>query len=376
MKIACVVCAYPPYAGGIGNSAQQINNLLGENHHISVFTPTTTKPWLRYGHGAFMPQLLWKLKRFDYIYLHYPFFGANEIVWLFKLISPKTKLIIHYHMDVKHSNWLTSLLSAPSKLILGSLLNRSEIIVSASLDYIKSSQIKNYYQKHSSKFREIPFAVNTKKLQPKLINRLTKNEILTRTQKIVHYVNDKFIKKNIVNLVFIGGLDEAHYFKGIDILLEALFLSTCQNWRLKIIGDGNRRSVYEEKAKNLLFNNKIEFTGKLSDAELTRSLQNADLLILPSINSNEAFGIVLIEALACGVPVLASDLPGVRKVFTEGVQGLLAKPNNANDLKNKLEFILSNEPVRRQMAIAARQLAEEKYNLELMKARLENLLKS
>lgn len=376
MKIASIVCAYPPYTGGIGNSAKQINDLLEQNHDISVFTPETMKPWLRYGHGAFMPQLLWKLKKFDYLYLHYPFFGTAEIVWLFKLFFPKTKLIIHYHMDVKHSSWLNSLLSLPGKLILNSLLSRAEVIVSASLDYIKSSQIKSYYEKNKTKFQEIPFAVDTKKLQPKLLNRPIKNEVLAKAQKIVHYVNDKFIKKNIVNLIFIGGLDQAHYFKGIDVLLEALLLSTYKNWRLKIVGDGNKRFAYEEKSRRLLLNDKIEFAGRLNNADLIRSLQNADLLILPSINNNEAFGIVLIEALACGVPVLASDLPGVRKVFKEGAQGLLAKPNDINDLKNKLEIILTNEKMRRQMALNARSLAEEKYNLELMKIRLEKLLKS
>lgn len=376
MKIASIVCAYPPYAGGIGNSARQINELLGNKHDISVFTPFTTKPWLRYGHGAFMPQLLWKLKKFDCLYLHYPFFGTAEIVWFFKLLNPQKKLIIHYHMDVKQASWITKLLSLSGLLIRASLLKQAEIIVTASLDYIKSSQIKNYYEKNPNKFREIPFAVDTKKLQPKLINRLTENQILAKAQKIVHYVNDKFIKKNIVNLIFVGGLDQAHYFKGIDILLEALFLSTHTNWRLKIIGDGDRRFAYEEKSRRLLLNDKIEFTGRLSDADLLRSLQNADLLILPSINNNEAFGIVLIEALACGVPVLASDLPGVRKVFEEGVQGLLAKPNDVNDLKNKIELILTNEQLRRQIALGARNLAEEKYNLELMKERLENLLPS
>jgi hypothetical protein len=101
MKIASIVCAYPPYAGGMGNSAKQINELLSDKHEIKTFTPYTTKAFLRYGHGAFFPQLLWQLKKFDYIYLHYPFFGTAEIVWLFKIFHKKQKLIIHYHMDVK-----------------------------------------------------------------------------------------------------------------------------------------------------------------------------------------------------------------------------------------------------------------------------------
>src|SRR5574344_1764417 len=99
MKIASIVCTFPPYAGGIGNSAFRINKLLEDKHEITVFTPATIKPWLHYGLGAFIPQLFWKLNKFDYIYLHYPFFGTAEVVWFFKLFFKRPKLIIHYHMD-------------------------------------------------------------------------------------------------------------------------------------------------------------------------------------------------------------------------------------------------------------------------------------
>jgi glycosyltransferase involved in cell wall biosynthesis len=373
MKIASIVCAYPPYAGGIGNSAQQINQLLEGNHEIETFTPSTTKPWLRLGHGAFLPQLFWKLNKFDYIYLHYPFFGTAEVVWFFKLFFSRPKLIIHYHMDVRGLNPLAKILSLPSRLILNSLLGQADTIVSASFDYIKNSDIKNYYKKNSAKFREIPFAIDTEKFQTKLINRHLDNKAISRAQEIVHYINDKFIRRNKINLLFVGGLDSAHYFKGVAVLLNSLFLTTNKDWHLKIVGEGNLRLHYEELAQHLKIDKHIEFTGKLSEADLVRAFQNSDLFILPSINNNEAFGIVLIEAMACGVPVIASNLPGVRSVFSDHVQGLLVEPGNVEDLKKKLEFIFNNEEMRRMMALAARRLAEEKYNLKKMKTRLEIL---
>lgn len=373
MKIATVVCAWPPYAGGIGNSAEQIEQLLKEQHELTTFTPSTLKPWLKLGHGAFLPQLFWKLRKFDYIYLHYPFFGAAEVIWFFKLFFKKPKLIIHYHMDVKNYDNLTRFLSWPSRLSRNSLLSQAEIIISASLDYIKSSQIKNYYKKHPTKFREIPFGLDLKKFQPKLINRSLDNQLLIKTQKIVHYINDRFIKRNRLNLLFVGGLDQAHYFKGVEVLLKALLILEPRNWRLKIIGDGDLKTHYEEISKKFQLEKQVEFSGRLSGSELVRAYQNADLFILPSINSNEAFGLVLIEALACGVPVIASDLPGVRRVFNNHEHGLLIKPNDPEDLKKKLEFILKNEELRRVMALAARRLAEEKYDLKMMSAKLLDL---
>lgn len=375
MKIASIVCAWPPYAGGIGNSAQQINQLLEEKHELTTFTPSTIKPWLRYGHGAFIPQLFWKLNKFDYIYLHYPFFGTAEIVWFFKLFFRRPKLIIHYHMDVKNFNLFTKFFSLPSRLIRRALLNQAETIVTASLDYIKDSQIKNYYQKHTNKFQEIPFGRDLNKFQPKVINHPLDNKIIARAKEIVHYINDKFIKRDRLNLLFVGGLDRAHYFKGVEILLNSLVVVNPKKWRLKIVGDGDLRPYYEALAERLKLNEQVEFSGKLNETELIRAFQSADLFILPSINGNEAFGLVLVEALACGVPVIASNLPGVRRVFTDHIEGLLFEPGDSEDLKKKLEFIFNNEEVRRVMSLAARRLAEEKYDLNKMKTRLENLFK-
>ena len=114
----------------------------------------------------------------------------------------------------------------------------------------------------------------------------------------------------------------------------------------------------------------------MNEADLIRTLQNSDLLVLPSINNNEAFGIVLIEALACGVPVVASDLPGVRHVFNDQKEGLLFKTGDINDLKSKLEDIIGNENKRQKMATAARQLAEDKYGLSLMENNLKKIFKN
>ncbi len=373
MKIASIVCAYPPYAGGIGNSAERINGLLAEKHEITNFTPSTLKPWLHLGHGAFLPQLFFKLNKFDYIYLHYPFFGSAEVVWFFKLFFKKPKLIIHYHMDVKGLGLIAQILSIPSRLIRHSLLKQANIIVSGSLDYIRSSQIKDYFKLHPEKFQEIPFGIDISKFQPKLVNRTLNSKTLTKAQEMVHYINDKFIKRNRLNLLFVGGLDKAHYFKGLNILFQALLITKSRNWQLKIVGDGNLKPGYEEMTKALKLNKQIEFAGKLSEAELIRAYQNADLFILPSINTNEAFGLVLIEALACGVPVIASNLPGVRKVFNNNVEGLLIEPGNEKDLKNKLEEIINDESKRKEMALAARRLSEEKYDLSKIKQQLENL---
>jgi glycosyltransferase involved in cell wall biosynthesis len=373
MKIAQIVCAYPPYAGGIGNSAYRFHELLSVKHDIVNFTPDNTRPFLRRGHGAVLPQLLWKLRKFDYIYLHYPFFGTAEIVWLFKIFYKRPKLIIQYHMDVKNQSSATKILSLPSRLIRDSLFNKAEVIVSSSLDYVKHGQLKKYYESRMDKFQEIPFGIDLQKFQPNPISQPSANNLIAKVKNIVKHINDLFIKKDRLDLIFIGGLDKAHYFKGVSVLLNSLPSLDQRKWNLKIVGDGDLRPEYENLAARLNLTKRVEFAGKLSDAQMIKALQNSDLLILPSVNNNEAFGIVLIEALACGVPVIASDLPGVRKVFTDKREGLLVIPGSVEDLNRKLEFVLKNEGLRQEMAKAARRLAIRKYDQELMKQKYENL---
>lgn len=373
MKIAQIVCAYPPYAGGIANSAKQVYDLLSKNHSVENFHPGNTKSLIKRGHAAFLPQLLFKLGNFDYIYLHYPFFGAAEVVWLFKVFNKRTKLIIHYHMDVKNESTLNKILSLPSRLIRTSLLKKADIIVSASLDYIRHSNIKKFYTKYPQKFQEIPFTLNINKFCPKEINRESSNPLIVKTKNLIKKVNELYIKRNRLDLIFIGGLDSAHYFKGVPVLLNALANLGNSSWRLNIVGEGNLKSEYQELAKNLGIEKYINFSGKLEDKEFLRKLQEADVLVLPSINSNEAFGIVLIEAMACGVPVIASNLPGVRSVFKDGVEGLLVEPGNSSDLKLKIQWLLDNEKSREEMAQNARALVLRKYNDVRLEDLYENL---
>lgn len=377
MKIANIACAWPPYAGGMAKAAHQISNMLASKYEVENFTPTHLHPWLKYGHGAIMPQLLWRLRGFDYIYLHYPFFGSAEMIYLFKLFNKnKTKLIIHYHMDVKYSSIITRLLSLPERLIRRALFNQADQIVSASLDYIKNGKLKKYYKKYPDKFQEIPFGLDLQKFKPKLINRPAENQIIAQAQKIIHYVNDNFIKRQRLNLLFVGGLDQAHYFKGVPVLLEALAGINPERWRLQIIGEGNNKKTYEQMTSDLGLADYVKFSGHSSDEELLRSYQNSDLLILPSINNNEAFGLVLIEAMACGVPVIASDLPGVRRVFDNYQEGLLIEPGDVLDLRKKIELILNREDLRKEMARAARLLAEKKYDQDIMHKNILNLFDS
>jgi glycosyltransferase involved in cell wall biosynthesis len=307
-------------------------------------------PYLRYGNAAFLPQLFWKLKEFDIVHLHYPFFGATEPVWLAKILRQAgKKLVIHYHMDIESLPAAAKILSLPNNLIRQSLFGHADAITCASLDYLENSQIKAGYQAMPAKFFTIPFGVDLEKFKP---------------------ADDHPNKKN--NILFVGALDRAHYFKGLDVLLKAM-TSIDKKIKLTIIGSGELSADYQEQAKNLGVAERVIFTGAVIADELPKYYQQADLLILPSINKHEAFGLVLLEALATGVPVIASDLPGVRSVFANGQQGYLTLPGNSTVLAEKIKLILNNDADWEKMCRAARAWAEEKYSWIKVGESLNNL---
>ena len=218
------------------------------------------------------------------------------------------------------------------------ILRIADSITCASLDYVKHGDLARFYAKHSGLFLRVPFGVDNKLFCP----------------------SDVVKQKR---LLFVGGLDTAHYFKGVEVLLTA-FASLgerVQTYRLIIVGDGDLLPAYRQLVRDLKIDNRVDFISDASDVELAKIYRESTALILPSINGCEAFGLVLLEAMASGLPVIASNLPGVRCVFKNGSQGLLVEPGNAEDLAKKIWQLVSQEKQTTAMGIASRQLVEEQY---------------
>ncbi len=380
MKIAQLVCSFPPYPGGMGQSAWRIGEILSEEHEVTTYTLTNQKiknqeisnkqkivylkPLLRSGHGGLPFSLLFSLNKFDVIYLHYPFFGVSEILKLFLFFNPKKKLLIHYHMDTPKLSFFKKILALADNISKNLLFKKADKIFISSLDYAKSSKLSKYLL-DNNKIKEIPFGIDLEIFKPK-ISHNHPTPLLQKATEFVKHITRRIIKKDGHQLLFVGGLDKAHYFKGLNNLLQALALIKESNWTLDIIGDGNLKKYYQNIASELNIEKKVKFRGRISQENLVRHYQSADILILPSINSHEAFGLVLIEALACGLPVIASDLPGVRGVFNDKNEGLLVKTANILDLQEKINYLIKNENLRQEMSIKARQLALKKYDQNII----------
>ena len=178
-------------------------------------------------------------------------------------------------------------------------------------------------------------------------------------------------------MLFVGGLDTAHYFKGVNILIQAMLeFADSDNVRCLIVGDGDLKSTYQSLVDSLGLGKKIIFAGFVADNELPNLFNIADMLVLPSIDKSEAFGIVALEAMSSGLPVVATDLPGVRSVVDKRKTGLLAKPGNVEQLAQMIKFLLDNPRIAKQYGANGREKVLQKYTWDSVGYKLDHLFKS
>jgi N-acetyl-alpha-D-glucosaminyl L-malate synthase BshA len=129
--------------------------------------------------------------------------------------------------------------------------------------------------------------------------------------------------------------------------------------RLDLVGDGPERERIEALVTSLGLRDHVRFLGERGD--LIATLQQSDVFLLPS--QTESFGLAALEAMACGVPVVASDVGGVSEVVADGETGFLAAAGDVASMARHARRLLTDEDLRRRMSRAARHLAEAKFRL-------------
>lgn len=370
MKVAHIVSTFPPYKAGIGNAAYHLSwelanlgcdvtvfTVYSKGHYMMdaslPFSVVRLRPWFWYGNAGFVPQLLWRLKDFDIVHLHYPFFGGAEMLYIRHLLRP-TNTVIHYHMDVVGDGIMKRLFSFHNNHVMPLIMDRANKIIVTSMDYARRSHVQERLKTDADKFIEIPLGVDPDVFKPRMRPKELANQYGLQNKKVI---------------LFVGALDRAHYFKGINYLIKAFqLISSNDVYRLVIVGGGNLRATYESLAVNFGLERKILFAGKVADDALPLFYNLADVFVLPSIDSSEAFGIVALEAMASGLPVLASDLPGVRSVVQKGSTGLLFKPKDVTYLAKQLHYLLENPQVCNRLGKQGRNRVLERYTWKVVGA--------
>ncbi len=160
-----------------------------------------------------------------------------------------------------------------------------------------------------------------------------------------------------VNILFVGRLEKR---KGLDHLLKAYqqVKAKVPESRLIVVGPGTRlRKKYEKHVRRSGLKD-VVFAGYTSYDELPRYYKTADIFCTPA-TGRESFGIVLLEAMAVGTPVVATNIDGYAGVMTQGKEGLLVPPKDAAELARALLSLMSDEPLRRQMGARGMATAQQ-----------------
>ena len=166
-------------------------------------------------------------------------------------------------------------------------------------------------------------------------------------------------------LVFVGRLVEK---KGVEYLVEAISILAPrrQDLRLRIVGDGPLRDALCDLARKRGVSDRIQFVGSVLNTEVPDHLRAASIAVMPSViaasGDQEGLGLVAVEAMGCGCAVVASDLPAVRDTVIDGRTGLMARPEDAKDLAEKIALLLGDEALRKSLAEDGRRHALENFN--------------
>jgi glycosyltransferase involved in cell wall biosynthesis len=160
--------------------------------------------------------------------------------------------------------------------------------------------------------------------------------------------------------------------KGVEVYIEALAIVKSRGLKFHAVvgGDGALEAELRAQVTRLDLNKEIDFIGWVGDKHAFYA--SLDLFVLPS--HHEAFGIVLIEAMAAGVPIISTDCVGPREIIREHRDGMVVPRGDATAMADAMSALLQNESLAQQFAASARERVEREYSMQAMAERLKSAL--
>jgi glycosyltransferase involved in cell wall biosynthesis len=356
MKVVHVFKDYcPPTTGGIEQHMQVLCGGLARHIDVTVLVPSRSRrrieerldgvrvirvPELgRYFSAPLCPSMAAELRRLspDLVHLHFPN-PTGDVAYL--LSGCRAPVVMTYHADVIRRSFLLR----PYRPVFGFLAPHIRRFIATSREYRDSSAFLAPYRDRCT---VVPFGVNLDSFA------LRVGEV-DRVQELRRHHGERII-------LFLGVL---RYYKGLDVLIRAMARVT---GRLLIAGQGSHRAALEALTRELGLADRTTFLGEVSERDRRLLLHACDVFVLPSTDRSEAFGIAQLEAMACGKPVVSSDLPtGVRLVMEDGVTGTLVPPGNPNALAGALNTLQADDGLRAGLGKAARLRVEQEFTAERM----------
>jgi glycosyltransferase involved in cell wall biosynthesis len=288
----------------------------------------------------------------DVWHFHYPFpTGELSLLRVARPRAERPVAVCTYHSDFVAQSVAKRLLAAPYAALTRRYLAELDAVIVSSPGLATNSR---FLAPVAQKIRVIPFGIDPGRWEAGLETVESSRAIRDRVAGPV--------------TLFVGRLVP---YKGVEVLLEA-FRSVPGT--LLIVGDGPLRPSLEAAASQSELSGRVRFLGGLSQPDLIAHFHAADVFVLPSVTSNEAFGLVQLEAHACGVPVVSTDLPtGVPFANKDGETGLVVPPGDPVRLAAALRAIVNDPDLRARMGARARERQRTEFSLDAMTGRVLEL---
>lgn len=361
MKILQVGKYYSPYKGGIETYLENLCLSLRQRANLSVVVANHGKNAgtevsdtvrgvhvqrvstpIHFASAPICPSLNRHINKdgFDIVHVHVP----NPTAIMAWLTSKRRgRLVVSYHSDTVRQRVLGAMFEPFQQMFL----RQAHAIIAASPDYLRSSQT---LAPHLDRCHVIPYGI------PMSQSTVRREEV---EQIRSQYGSDL--------LIAVGRLV---YYKGFEYLIRAM--ASVPKGRLLLIGDGPERETLQRIAYSCGVANRVVFLGSVPDTAPYYSAST--LFVLPSVARSEAFGIVQIEAMAAGLPVINTGLDsGVPFVSLHGKTGLTVPPKDSASLAGAINLLLADEKLRTTYGLAARIRALEEFTVERMTERTLSL---
>lgn len=371
LRIAQLTATYPPYWGGTGTAAYEHGaELARRGHHVEVFTGTPgtpaddapgvtvhrIDPVFAIGNAPLIPQLA-RLRGFDVIHLQHPFIFGADLTLLGRLRRGRAPLVVTYQNRLIGEGARRPLFWAYEETVgrtLARVADRNLVLSAAHADSV--SYLRAGRRKRPRQFAEVPNGVDVERFAPGPDEGVRERHGIPAGATLA---------------VFVAALDRAHHFKRFDLLLAALAHPAAADVHALAVGGGELLEPFRAETARAGLGDRVHFTGPQPNSALPGILRAADLLVLPS-DPPESFGIVLVEAMACGVPAVVSDIPGPSGVVEDGRTGFVFGRGDAADLAAKIGRIAAMGPEqRRTVGMAGRERCVERYSWASVVDRLE-----
>ncbi len=256
--------------------------------------------------------------------------------------------VVTYHCDVELPSPFGTMVEALYRRSLGaSTLERARKVIVTTRTYAATSRA---VWRHSPEV--IPNMVDTQRFRPDLDGGGIRQRL--------RLPSDKPIVLLVGRIVPHKGVE--HFVEAARYLPEASFL---------VAGEGSSLETMKRLAVAFGVEDRVRFLGRVSQENLPNLYAACDVFVLPSVSRLEAFGIVALEAMATGKPVVVADIPGVREVIEDGREGLLADPVNPRDLAARIQALLADPARAREMGRRGREKVLSTFSIAKVTDQIE-----